>query len=147
MSKQIYYSQIAKKLIYLSTKSKHYWSVMKTSMNNKNIPCISPIFHKNKLITELKPKADIFNDFLATRCTLVEKTNTFPPVFESRTRQSLSKIDFTSSDVNKIIKNIDSNKKLTVIWLVFAWCDYAGFFLQTSRTFLQILSHKRQIYF
>ena len=57
---------------------KAYWSILKTFLNNKKIPCIPPIYHNNNYITDFKEKAQIFNDFFAKQCTLVENTSKLP---------------------------------------------------------------------
>ena len=53
-SKQRYYSKLLRKLANPSTRSKKYWSILKTFLNNKKIPSIPPLFHKNKLKTTKK---------------------------------------------------------------------------------------------
>ena len=49
-SKSIDYCRITKKLIESLTTPKTHWSILKTFMNYKKIPCIPPIFHGNKFI-------------------------------------------------------------------------------------------------
>ena len=46
-SKQTYYSKLSRKLANIATSSKTYWSILKTFMNNKKIPCMPPLFHEN----------------------------------------------------------------------------------------------------
>ena len=65
-SKQTYYSKLASKLANPATSSKTYWSILKIFLNNKKIPCISPLFYENKFITNFKEKAELFNTFLQT---------------------------------------------------------------------------------
>ena len=45
------------------TSPKSYWSILKTFLNNKKIPCIPPLLHNDKLITNFKEKTEIFNNF------------------------------------------------------------------------------------
>ena len=45
------------------TSAKTYWSILKRFLNDKRIPCIPPLFHDNKFITDFKEKAQIFNCF------------------------------------------------------------------------------------
>ena len=40
----------------------------------KKKPCIPPIYHNNNYITDFKEKDQIFNNFLANQCTLVQIT-------------------------------------------------------------------------
>ena len=78
LSKEKFYSRISNKLMDPTTSPKAYWSILKTYLNNKKIPCISPIYHNNNYITDFKEKAQIFNNFFAKQCTLVENTSKLP---------------------------------------------------------------------
>ena len=83
---------------------------MKTFLNNKKLPCIPPSYHNNNYITDFKEKAQIFNDFFAKQCTLVENTSKLPTNSFKRTNNLLSTILFTKDDIAKIIKNLNPNK-------------------------------------
>ena len=89
---------------------KAYCSILKTFLNNKKIPCIPPIYHNNNSITDFKEKAQIFNDFFAKQCTLVENPSKLPTNSFKRANNLLSTISFTKDDIAKIIKNVTSNK-------------------------------------
>ena len=88
---------------------KAYWSILKTILNNKKIPCIPPIYHNNNYITDFKEKAQIFNNFFTKQCTLVENTSKLP-IDAFKRRNNLSTISFTKDDIAKIIKNVNPNK-------------------------------------
>ena len=62
-SKERYYSRLSRKLMEPSTNPKTYWSVLKPFHNNKKIPCLLPIFHENRFVTNFKEKAKFFNSF------------------------------------------------------------------------------------
>lgn len=47
--------------------------MLKTLLNGNKIPCIPPIFHENKYVTDFKEKIEIFNSFLAEKCSLIPK--------------------------------------------------------------------------
>ena len=94
-------SRISSKLMDPATSPKAYWSILKTFLNNKKVPCIPPIYHNNNYITDFKEKAEIFNNFFAKilanfQLILLKKQIT---VF---LRSLLLKM--------KIIKNLDPNK-------------------------------------
>ena len=61
-SKQQCYSQISKKLIDSSASPKTYRSLLKTVLNKKKLLCIPPLFC-NKLISNFRVKAELFNSF------------------------------------------------------------------------------------
>ena len=54
-----YYRKISKKLSDPSTSPKCYWTLLKTLLNGRKIPCIPPLFHDNKFITDFKEKSKI----------------------------------------------------------------------------------------
>ena len=91
------------------TSPKAYWSIWKTVLNNKKIPCIPPIYHNNNYISDFKGKAQIFNNFFAKQCALVENTSKLPTDSFKRTNKLLSIILF-KDDIAEIIKNLNPNK-------------------------------------
>ena len=93
-----------------ATSQTAYWSILKTFLNNNKIPCISPIYHNNDYITDFKKKAEIFKNFFAKQCTIVNNTSQLPTDSLKRTSNYLSTICFTKHDTAKIIKNLDPNK-------------------------------------
>ena len=92
------------------TSRKSYWSILKTFLNNKKILVIPPILHDNKFITNFKEKAEIFNNFFAKQCSLIDTNSAFSSVLSKKTYKLLSAIHFTSDDILKIITKIDPNK-------------------------------------
>ena len=109
-AKQNYLSKVAKKLSDPSTSTKCYWSLLKTLLNDKKIPCIPPIFHNNKYIVDFKEKSEIFNTFFAEQCSLIPNKSVLPSQLTLLTENSLSKCNFFKKDILQIIRNLDSNK-------------------------------------
>ena len=58
--KSSYYARLSKKLLDPMSSLKSYWSILKTFLNNKQIPCIRPLLHDDKFITNFKEMAEIF---------------------------------------------------------------------------------------
>ena len=89
---------------------KVHCSILKTFLNDKN--CL--IFHQFVIITIilliLKIKAQIFNNFFAKQCTLVENTSRLSINYFKKTSNQFPMISFTKDDIAKIIQNLDSNK-------------------------------------
>ena len=81
---------------------------MKTFLDNKKIPYIPPIYRNNN-ITDLKEKAEIFNNFFAKQCTAVN-CRELPTDSLKRTKNCLSAISFTKDDIAKVIKNLNPNE-------------------------------------
>ena len=59
-----YYENISKKLCPKAIAPKYYWSLLDTMLNDKKVPCISPIFHNNQFVTDFSKKVHLFNSFL-----------------------------------------------------------------------------------
>ena len=66
------------------TSRKYYWSILKTFLNNKKILVIPPILHDNKFITNFKEKAEIFNNFFAKQCSLINTNSDFFQFFQRK---------------------------------------------------------------
>ena len=108
-----YYMKISKKKKKKSdpsTSSKYYWTLWKTLLNGRKIPCIPPYFHNNKFITDFKERKKIFNSFFVKQCSLVDNGSTLPSLFPLITKKSLSGVDSAVKDIKNIINKLDSNK-------------------------------------
>ena len=109
-SKQKYYSKLSSKLTNKNTNSKCYWSILKSFLNNKKIPCIPPLIYNNQFITDFKEKSELFNPFFAKQCSLIETGSKLPIQMLGRTNKSLNNVTFNDGDILSIISNLDPNK-------------------------------------
>ena len=103
-------TELARKLANSSTSSKTYWSILKNFLNNNKIPCIPPLFHENKFITNFEEKAELFNTFFANQCTLLNNSSVLPNNLVKLTNKSLHRVSFSTDCISKIINNLDPNK-------------------------------------
>ena len=76
----------------------------------KKIPCILPIFHDNKFVTDFSKKAGIFNSFFAKQCSIIENNSVLPSSTNPISDQYLANIEFTEDDIKRIICKFDPNK-------------------------------------
>ena len=76
--KDNYNLHLANKLVYPTTSSKTYWSIVKTFYNGRKIPFIQPLLINEKLETDFKRKLHHFNVFFASTCTPLIN-NSAPP--------------------------------------------------------------------
>ena len=109
-SKQRYYSKLSSKLANPATSLKIFWSILKTFLNDKNIPFIPPLYYKNKFLTNFKEKAELFNTFFANQCTLLNNSNVLPNNLAKLTNKSLDIVNFSTDVISKKINNSDPNK-------------------------------------
>ena len=106
----MYYSRLSNKLLDSKRSPKSYWSILKTFLNNKKIPCIPPLFHNGKFIMDFKEKTELFNDFFSKQCSLVNNNSKLPSVLTKETCKSISSIKFSRYDILKINRNFNPNK-------------------------------------
>ena len=110
INKQKCYSRLSKKLVDPMTTTKSYWSTLKMFLHNKKIPCISPLKHQNKYVTDFKGKVEIFNSFFVEQCSLMNNSSKLLSTFLKRTDKFISSISFSSNDIARIIRDLDAKK-------------------------------------
>ena len=93
-----------------ATSAKTYWSILKTLLNNKKNPCIPPLFHQGKYVTDFKKKAELFNSFFAKQCSIIQNSSKLPLTLNKKTNNSISSITFNRNDIATIIRSLDPNK-------------------------------------
>ena len=98
------------KLSNKATSSKAYWSILKTFLNSKKIPCIPPIFHDNKFVIHFREKAELYNKYFAEQCSLPRNNSELRKNLLFLTEKRLSNVQIANEDIIKIINNLDPNK-------------------------------------
>ena len=98
ISKQKYYFKLSRKI------AKCYWSILKSFLSNKKIPCIPPLIHNNQSVVDFKEKSELFNLFFAKQCTYIETESSLPTQLLRRTNESLNTINFTEDDILNVKK-------------------------------------------
>ena len=78
ISKQNNFSRISGKLESTSINTKFYWSLLKIFLNNKKIPCIPPLYHDDKFVCNFNEKSEIFNNYFAQQCSVINSNSTVP---------------------------------------------------------------------
>ena len=65
------------KLINTQNRSKDYWLLLKSFMNNKKILPITRLFHENSFsfIIDFKEKVKLVNSFFAKQCTRIRNNS------------------------------------------------------------------------
>ena len=109
-NKEKYYLRIFKKLMDPMTNAKTYWSILKSLLDNKQIPCIPPLFHQNKYVTDFKKKVELFNYFFATQCSVINNSIELPSNIWKKTNKSISTVTFTNDEIATVMQNLDSKK-------------------------------------
>ena len=65
---------MTKKLTNVSNNCTAYWSLLRCPLN-KNIPLIPLLLHENKFVADFKEKAELFNSYFATQCSLISNSS------------------------------------------------------------------------
>ena len=71
-SKERFYARVANRLNNTQKCSKTYLSLLNIFLNNKKTLFIPPFFHENRFITDFKEKAELFNSFFSSQCSLLK---------------------------------------------------------------------------
>ena len=109
-NKEKYYSRISKRMTNPLTSTKTYWSILKSFLNSKKIFCIPPLLHQNRYIPKYKDKAELFNNFFANQCYLINNSSVLPSVTFKRAENKFSSINFSLDDLAKIIQKLNPDK-------------------------------------
>ena len=110
VSKQKYYSRISKKLMDSGTSHKAYWSLPKTFLINKKIPCISPLSPNNKYISNFGTKLNYLTIFFLNSAFSSTNASEIFARLNIETTKTYSSIPITRAGIAKIIKSLDPNK-------------------------------------
>ena len=108
-TKEHYLSSLGKKLNDPMTGPKTYWSILKRFLNKIKVPSIPPLLVDGIFVTDFGKKATLFNTFFAKQCSIIDNASTIPLV-HYKTNQRLIDITFSSSELSKIIKDLNPNK-------------------------------------
>ena len=71
---------------------------------------IPPLLFNIKLASDLKLKANYFNDFFASQCTTSNNNSKIPETQSYVTNTKLSSGIFESKEISNIIRSLDVNK-------------------------------------
>ena len=102
IAKQNYVNKIDQRLVDPNTSSKCYWSLLKTLLNEKKIPCIPPLFRGDKYIVDFQEKSEIFNSFFTDQCSLISNGRVLPFKFPLRADSTLPS-HFAKVEILRII--------------------------------------------
>ena len=109
-TKALGYGNLAKKLNNPLLQAKTYWSILKTFSNEKKIPLIANLLVDDKHVTDIKTKANIFNEYFAEQCTLLKSNSVLPINQTFLTQSRLTSLDFSEEEILKIIRALNIHK-------------------------------------
>ena len=98
ISKQKYYFKLSRKLAVNKINPKCYWSILKSFLSNKKIPCIPPLIQNNQFVEDFKEKSQLFNSFFPKQCIYIDTGSSLPTHILRRTNESFNTINFTEDE-------------------------------------------------
>ena len=84
-----------------------HWSISKVFYDSKRLPLIPPLLVHNKFVTDLKAKANIFNDFFSKQCTPLANGSKQPENQVYLTNSRVNSVPFYINLVMNIIRNLN----------------------------------------
>ena len=110
-AKSSYFTNLGKRLNDPLTGPKTYWSILKRLMNKVKIPSVPPLLVNDIFVTDFTEKflQKIFNTFFSNQCNILDNSSNVPEI-SYKTNKCISSINFSSSDLSKIIKELNPNK-------------------------------------
>ena len=110
-TKTLYYENLSKNLAnnpLLQTKA--YWPITKTFYNEKKILQIPPLLEDYKFVTDMKTKADIFNNFFAEHCTSLKNDSKLPSNQIYLTQSRVVSLNFNEDEILKLVRASNRHK-------------------------------------
>ena len=108
-AKEEYFVSFGKELCDPNIGQKRYWSILHKFLGKRKIPQIPPLYNNDSFVTNFSDKAELFNNFFAKQCTLINTPSILPP-FSYVTHQRLNTVDFVPEKLASIIKSLNPNK-------------------------------------
>ena len=88
---------------------KTYWSILNRFLAKKKIPPIPPLLVNGTFETDLLTKANIFNEFFANQCTILDNGSTLPKCL-FKTGARIAEVALSDEAILKIIRDLNPNK-------------------------------------
>ena len=109
-AKKNYYTRLGNELNRPDIGNKKYWSILNQFLHKRKVPKIPSIRNpRDILITDVSEKANVFNSFFASQCSLIDTVSELPPqVFH--TDQRLEHVVFDETKLLTFIKALNVNK-------------------------------------
>ena len=93
-----------------------YKQELKTFYNDKKIPQIPPLLVDDKVVTDMKTKADIFNKYFGEQCAPLKNDSKLPSNQMYLTQSRLVLLDFNEDQILKIIRALTLSRLRTGLW-------------------------------
>ena len=92
-SKKIYFDNLAEKVSDAKLNRKSYWGILKSFTNWKKIPIIPPLLINDQLVTNFNKKANNFNEYFSSQCSVIDNSSKLPMDKAPYTTSLLGSVD------------------------------------------------------
>ena len=89
---------------------KAYWSILKSFLIGKKIPCFPPLFENNEYYRFQEKSGTIQLIFWKPQCSLINNNSQFPRTLSYKINERLSSVKATDDDILRRIAKLDPNK-------------------------------------
>ena len=104
-----YYSSISEKIHTETTGSKNWWNLVKSLLGDYNNRSIPPIQTNDYIIHDDADKSEMFNDLFCDQSN-INDDYLIPPDLDGPSYEKLRQIIITETDVDDILKTLDTSK-------------------------------------
>ena len=108
-AKQNYYKKLEDKLSDPKTGAKIFWNAFKKISNEGKRPNIPPLIENDKLISNFRHKANLFNDYFADQCKILDNGSSLPEI-KYKTTASIFEINIPIDNIVNIINKMNPKK-------------------------------------
>ena len=89
------------------TVPKTCWSIINKFLSNKKFPIMPPVLVNRELVSDLKQKAHLFNNYFASQCTPIRNDSKLPNC-SYKTEKALTSFDIEDDYILPIIDGMVS---------------------------------------
>jgi len=108
-AKLVYYKKFGEKLSDPQTGQKIFWNAFKRLSNKKKNTNIPPIIDDDVYISNFRQKANVFNEYFADQCNILENDSVLPDI-QLNTNLSMYNINININQIVSIISKINPKK-------------------------------------
>lgn len=105
-----YFADLNEKLQDPKIGPKRWWGIIKSLYGNKMQSTVSTLLEGDRVITDAKEKATLFNEFFSTQCGVDNSDAPIPNLIDFQNSKILSDIFTTEIEVKDLLSSVDVSK-------------------------------------
>ena len=109
-AKTKYYTNLSDKLQDPKIGQKKWWGIIKSLYGNKIHSNIPALLEGDRMITDAKEKATLFNDYFCSVCQIENGDAALPSLSAFQNSKYLANISTSEQEINILLRNVDISK-------------------------------------